>query len=89
LSVPPLSKAFKPYLGEAIFVMLTVRIFASESEGGPIAAATVWVMLIVPLMLGAVFLRRRPSRSRSLFQFPIYLQPHLLKPLARRISAKR
>ena len=63
LSVPPLSKAFKPYLGEAIIVMLTLaflrvnpkELWAHWTRPGLIAAATVWVMLVVPLMLGAVF----------------------------------
>ncbi|MGB7657094.1 MAG: Na+-dependent transporter [Pseudolabrys sp.] len=64
LSVPPLSKAFKPYLGEAIIVMLTLaflrvnpkELWAHWTRPGLIAAATVWVMLVVPLMLGAVFI---------------------------------
>jgi BASS family bile acid:Na+ symporter len=63
LSVPPLSKAFKPYLGEAIIVMLTLaflrvnpkELWAHWTRPGLIAAATVWVMLVVPLILGAVF----------------------------------
>jgi len=63
LFVPPLSKAFKPYLGEAIVVMLTLaflrvnpkELWAHWTRPGLIAAATVWVMLVVPLMLGAVF----------------------------------
>jgi len=63
LSVPLLSKAFKPYLGEAIVVMLTLAFLrvnpkelrAHWTRPGLIAAATIWVMLVVPLMLGAVF----------------------------------
>ena len=63
LSVPPLSKAFKPHLGEAIIVMLTLaflrvnpkELWAHWTRPGLIAAATVWVMLVVPLILGAVF----------------------------------
>jgi predicted Na+-dependent transporter len=64
LAVPPLSKAFKPYLGEAIIVMLTLaflrvnpkELWVHWTRPGLIAAATFWVMLVVPLMLGAVFL---------------------------------
>jgi len=63
LLVPPLSRAFKPHLGEAIVVMLTLaflrvnpkELWAHWTRPGLIAAATVWVMLVVPLMLGAVF----------------------------------
>ncbi len=48
LSVPPLSKAFKPYLGEAIIVMLTLaflrvnpkELWAHWTRPGLIAAAT-------------------------------------------------
>lgn len=63
LFVPPLSRAFKPYLGEAIIVMLTLaflrvnpkELWAHWTRPGLIAAATIWVTLVVPLMLGAVF----------------------------------
>ena len=63
LFVPPLSRAFKPYLGEAIIVMLTLAFLrvnpkelrAHWTKPGLIAAATIWVMLVVPLMLGAAF----------------------------------
>jgi BASS family bile acid:Na+ symporter len=49
LLVPPLSKAFKPYLGEAIIVMLTLaylrvnpkELWAHWTRPGLIAAATV------------------------------------------------
>lgn len=64
LFVPPLSKAFKPYLGETIIVMLTLaflRVDPAElrkhwTRPGLIAAASVWVMLVVPLILGAAFI---------------------------------
>lgn len=63
LFVPTLSKAFKPYLGETIIIMLTLAflrvnpkdLWAHWTRPGLIAAATVWVMLVVPLMLGTVF----------------------------------
>lgn len=64
LAVPGLAAAFKPYLGEAIIAMLTLaflRVDPAElrhhfTRPGLIAAATVWAMLIVPAMLGIVFL---------------------------------
>jgi BASS family bile acid:Na+ symporter len=63
LFAPPLSKAFKPYLGETIIVMLTLaflrvnprELWAHWTRPGLIAAATLWVMLVVPLALGAAF----------------------------------
>ncbi len=64
LAVPPLAAAVKPYLGEAIIVMLTLaflRVDPTElrdhfTRPGLIAAATLWVMLIVPAVLGTLFL---------------------------------
>jgi len=64
LAVPPLAAAFKPYLGEAIIVMLTLaflRVDPAElrkhwSQPGLITAATVWLMLVVPAALGVLFL---------------------------------
>src|SRR5471030_1109581 len=64
LAAPPLSAAIKPFLGEAIVVMLTLaflRVDPAElrkhfTRPGLIAAATVWVMLIVPALLGTLFL---------------------------------
>lgn len=64
LAVPPLAAAIKPYLGEAIIVMLTLaflRVDPAElrnhwTRPGLITAATVWVMLIVPAVLGTLFL---------------------------------
>jgi len=64
LAVPPLAAAVKPYLGEAIVVMLTLaflRVDPSElrhhmTRPGLIAASTIWVMLIVPVVLGTLFL---------------------------------
>ncbi|HEY6861050.1 MAG TPA: Na+-dependent transporter [Pseudolabrys sp.] len=64
LAVPGLAAAFKPYLGEAIIAMLTLAFLRVDpvelrhhfTRPGLIAAATVWAMLIVPVMLGIVFL---------------------------------
>jgi len=64
LAVPALAAAFKPYLGEAIVVMLMLaflRVDPAElrhhfKRPGLIAVATFWAMLIVPAVLGVVFL---------------------------------
>jgi hypothetical protein len=64
LAVPALSAAFKPYLGEAIVIMLMlaflrvdpVELLRHLKRPRLIATATVWTMLIVPAVLGVVFL---------------------------------
>ena len=64
LAVPPLAAAFKPWLGEAIFVMLLLaflRVDPTELRAlvrRPllIVAATVWVMLVLPAVCAALFL---------------------------------
>ncbi len=64
LAVPPLAAAFKPYLGEAIVVMLTLAFLRVDpadlrhhfTRPGLIAAATLWLMLVVPAVLGTLFL---------------------------------
>lgn len=63
LAAPPLAALFKPYLGETIFVLLVLaflRVDAAElrrfiTAPGPVVAATLWIMLVVPAVLGAVF----------------------------------
>jgi predicted Na+-dependent transporter len=64
LAIPQLAAACKPYLGEAIVVMLTLaflrvdpdELFHHFTRPGLIAAATVWAMLVVPVVLGIGFL---------------------------------
>ena len=64
LAVPGLAAACKPFLGEAIVVMLALaflRVDPTElrhhfTQPGLIAAATLWVMLVVPAALGMPFL---------------------------------
>ena len=64
LAVPDLAAAFKPYLGEAIIAMLMLAFLRVDpvelryhfTRPRLIAAATVWAMLIVPAVLGMVFL---------------------------------
>ena len=64
LAVPALAAALKPHLGEAIVAMLTLaflRVDPNElrrhwTQPGLIATATVWTMLMVPAVLGTVFM---------------------------------
>jgi len=64
LAVPPLSAAVKPYLGEAIIVMLTLAFLRVDpvelrhhmTRPGLIAASAAWIMLVVPVVLGSLFL---------------------------------
>ena len=82
LAVSPLSAAVKPYLGEAIVVMLTLaflRVDPAELRGhftrpGLIAAATLWVMLIVPAVLGILFLSLGVDQSMPGLFFMLVLQ---------------
>ncbi len=77
LAVPGLAASFKPYLGEAIVVMLTLaflRVDPAElrrywTRPGLIAAATVWAMLVVPTLVGCVFLavRSRSTHAGTIF----------------------
>jgi hypothetical protein len=64
LAIPRLSAACKPFLGEAIVAILTLAFLRVDpadlrrhwTRPGLIAAATAWTMLIVPAVLGVVFL---------------------------------
>jgi hypothetical protein len=80
--VPALAAAFKPYLGEAIIVMLTlaflrvdpVELLKHLTRPGLIAAATLWLMLVVPAMLGTVFLLVGIDKSMPGLFFMLVLQ---------------
>lgn len=82
LAVPPLAVAVKPYLGEAIVVMLMLaflRVDPTElrhhfTRPGLIAAATVWVMLIVPVALCTLFLGLGLDQSMPGLYFMLVLQ---------------
>src|SRR5215475_10955666 len=60
LAIPQLAAASKPYLGEAIVVILTLaflrvdpdELFHHFTRPGLTAAATIWAMLAVPTVLG-------------------------------------
>ena len=64
LAVPPLAAFFKPYVPEAIFVMLVLAFLRVEpkrlrrhvSRPGLVIAATAWMMLVTPAVTGGVFL---------------------------------
>jgi len=82
LAAPPLAAAIKPYLGEAIVAMLTLaflRVDPSElshhfTRPRLIAAATLWVMLIVPAALGTLFLSLSVNQSLPGLYFMLVLQ---------------
>ncbi|MGA8824898.1 MAG: Na+-dependent transporter, partial [Pseudolabrys sp.] len=82
LAVPGLAAVCKPYLGEAIVVMLTLaflrvdpnELFRHFTRPGLIAAATVWAMLVVPVILGLVFIAFRVNQSMPGLYFMLVLQ---------------
>ncbi len=82
LLVPPLAAAFKPYLGTAIVVMLTLaflRVDPAElrrhwTRPGLITAATLWLMLITPAALGTLFLVLGVDRQMPGLYFMLVLQ---------------
>jgi hypothetical protein len=63
LAIPELAAARKPYLGEAIVILLTLaflrvdpnELFHHFKQPGLIAAATIWAMVLVPIVLGTAF----------------------------------
>lgn len=82
LAVPPLAAAIKPYLGEAIVLMLTLAFLRVDpvelrhhfTRPGLITAATGWVVLIVPAVLGMLFLTLGLDRSMPGLFFMLVLQ---------------
>ena len=82
LAAPPLAAAVKPFLGEAIVAMLTLAFLRVDPDElrhhftrpGLIAAATLWVMLIVPVALGTLFLALGLDRSMPGLYFMLVLQ---------------
>jgi BASS family bile acid:Na+ symporter len=64
LAVPPLAALFKPFVAESIFVLLVLaflrvdprRLRGHISRPGLVVAATVWMMLVTPAVLGTAFL---------------------------------
>src|SRR5215831_8551133 len=82
LAVPPLAAAFRPYFGEAIVVMLTLAFLRVDpvelrrhwKQPGLIAAATVWTMLILPVVLGMLFLAFKLDQKMPGLYFMLVLQ---------------
>jgi hypothetical protein len=64
LAVPPLAALFKPYVPEAIFALLVLAFLRVDPQGlrghaarpGLVLAATAWMMLVTPALLGSIFL---------------------------------
>jgi hypothetical protein len=76
LAIPPLAAALKPYLGPVIVLLLILaflRVEPSElrrhwTKPRLVALTSVWVMLIPPLTLGALFLALGlPQRAPGLY----------------------
>ncbi len=82
LAVPGLAAACKPFLGEAIVVMLCLAFLRVDpvelrhyfTQPGLIAAATVWVMLVVPAALGTLFVLSGLQRRAPDLFFMLVLQ---------------
>ena len=82
LAVPGLAAACKPFLGEAIIVMLVLaflRVDPTElrhhfTRPGLIAIATLWVMVVVPAALGTLFLAVGLDKTMPGLFFMLVLQ---------------
>ncbi|MGH6725599.1 MAG: Na+-dependent transporter [Pseudolabrys sp.] len=82
LALPGLAAACKPFLGEAIIVMLVLAFLRVDpvdlshhfTQPKLIAAATLWIMIIVPAALGALFLAVGLNRAMPGLFFILVLQ---------------
>ncbi len=82
LAVPGLAAACKPSLGEAIIVMLVLAFLRVDpvelshhfTQPKLIAAATLWVMVVVPAALGALFLAVGLDKTMPGLFFMLVLQ---------------
>ena len=82
LAVPGLAAACKPFLGEAIIVMLVLAFLRVDpvelshhfTQPKLIAAATLWVMVVVPAALGALFLAVDLDKTMPGLFFMLVLQ---------------
>ena len=82
LAIPGLAAACKPYLGEAIVVMLTLaflrvdpnELFHHFTRPGLVVLATLWAMLLVPTVLGIGFLAFGLDQSMPGLYFMLVLQ---------------
>lgn len=76
LALPPLAALFKPFVSEAIFLLLMLaflrvdarELWAHIAKPGLVVMATAWIMLVVPAALGLVLLAvGLPDRVPDLF----------------------
>ncbi len=82
LAVPGLAALCRPWLGEAIVLMLSLaflRVDPAELRGhftqpGLIAAASLWTMLVAPALLGLIFLGFGLDRQIPGLYFMLVLQ---------------
>jgi BASS family bile acid:Na+ symporter len=82
LFVPPLAAVFKPYLGTAIVVMMVLaflRVDPAELRSHwvrprLIAVATLWAMLVIPVIFGVLYLSLGIDGSMSGLYFMLILQ---------------
>jgi BASS family bile acid:Na+ symporter len=82
LVLPGLAALMKPSLGPVIVVMLTLAFLRVDpaalrryfSRPGLIAAATIWLMLIAPALIGAAFLQAGVGRAMPGLYFMLVLQ---------------
>ena len=82
LAVPPLSAAIKPWLGEAIIVMLTLAFLRVDpvelrrhiTRPGLVAASCVWVMIVTPFVLCTLFLSLGIKQTLPGLYFMLVLQ---------------
>ncbi len=82
LAVPGLAAACKPFLGEAIIVMLVLAFLRVDpvelshhfTQPKLIAAAALWVMVVVPAALGALFLAVGLDKTMPGLFFMLVLQ---------------
>src|SRR6516162_4493564 len=71
LALPPVDAVLKPYVGEAIFVLLCIAFLRVEPDvlrlqlkrPGIVVAATLWTMLAVPVLFGTSCLLAGLDRS--------------------------
>lgn len=82
LAIPGLAALCRPFLGEAIVLMLSLAFLRVDpadlrrhfTQPGLIAAASLWTMLIAPAVLGVIFLASGLDRQMPGLYFMLVLQ---------------
>ena len=82
LAVPGLAALCRPFLGEAIVLMLSLAFLRVDpadlrrhfTQPGLIAAASLWTMLVAPAVLGMIFLASGLDRQMPGLYFMLVLQ---------------